>query len=136
VAGPERHPPYAYPTGLIEIPFHGFTDRTFFDTRQNVAPERYKAWRKDHGGRPVAAGWRAPWTAPTALGDWLAYIERAVDYAYTRRLLFVPTWHPTTHYLHDRNNVALRHLLAYCAAQPERVWVCTVRDAAAMLVDN
>ena len=41
-----------------------------------------------------------------------------------------------SHYLHDRKNVVLRHFLEYCRSKPEPVWVCTVRDAAAMLTDE
>lgn len=132
----EENLPYAYPTGLVEIPIQGITDRTFFDTLRNVAPDKYQAWRKAEGGRPVAGGWKAPWTAPGALDEWMAYHRRAIDYAYERRLLWVPVWHPTTHYLHDRENVALRHLLEYCRSKPEKVWVCTVRDAAEMLAEG
>ena len=125
--------PYAYPTGLVEIPIQGLTDRTFFDTLKNVAPDRYQEWRKAHGGQPVSKGWKAPWTAPDALEAWMAYLREAVDYAYERRLLWVPTWHPTTHYLHDPENVVLKSFLEYCRSKPEKVWVCTVRDAAEML---
>jgi peptidoglycan/xylan/chitin deacetylase (PgdA/CDA1 family) len=133
VAAPDRHPPYAYPSGLVEIPNHGLTDRTFFDTLRNLAPDRYQHWRIAHGGTAVSDGWRAPCTAPGALDQWLAFHEQAIDYAYERGLLFVPTWHPYTHYLHDRENIALRHFLEYCRAKPDPVWVCTVRDAAALL---
>ena len=52
---------------------------------------------------------------------------------YEHRLLWVPTWHPLTHYLHDRDNVVLDDFLTYCASKDEKVWVCTVRDAADML---
>lgn len=128
--------PYAYPTGLTEIPIQGLTDRTFFDTLRNVAPEKYQEWRKAEGGRPVAGGWKAPWTAPGALDEWMAYHRQAIDYAYEHRLLWVPVWHPTTHYLHDRENVALRHFLEYCRSRPEKVWACTVRDAAEMLAEG
>ncbi len=129
----EENLPYAYPTGLVEIPIQGLTDRTFFDTLRNVSPEKYQAWRKSHGGQAVPDGWTAPWTAPDALEAWMSYLLKSVDYAYERRLLWVPTWHPTTHYLHDRENVVLKTFLEYCQSMPERVWVCTVRDAAEML---
>jgi peptidoglycan/xylan/chitin deacetylase (PgdA/CDA1 family) len=128
--------PYAYPTGLVEIPFQGFSDRSFFETYRNVAPDRYVAWRTEHGGKPVADDWRAPWTPPTALAEWMEYHRQAIDYAYEHRLLWVPVWHPLSHYLHDRQNVVLRHFLEYCRSKPEPVWVCTVRDATAMLVDE
>lgn len=125
--------PYAYPTGLVEIPLTGYTDRTFFDRHKNVEPSAYEAWKREEGGKPVAAGWRAPWTSPDALDEWIAYLREAIDYAYERRLLWVPVWHPLTHYLHDRENVVLRSVLEYCASREEKVWVCTVRDAADML---
>jgi peptidoglycan/xylan/chitin deacetylase (PgdA/CDA1 family) len=133
---PETNPPYAYPTGLVEIPVQGYTDRSFFDTIRNVAPERYRAWRTAEGGKAVSRDWRAPWTAPDALEDWMGYLRRAVDHAYDRRLLWVPTWHPMTHYLHDRDNVSLRRFLEYCRSKTEEVRVCTVRDAAEMLSDS
>ncbi|MSS73840.1 MAG: hypothetical protein EXS64_20490 [Candidatus Latescibacteria bacterium] len=129
---PERDAPYVYPTGLVEIPFQGFTDRAFFDMFR-VDADKYHAWRKRDGGKPVARDWKAPWPAPNALEDWMAYHRQAIDHACERGLLWVPVWHPTSHYLHDRDNVVLRHFLEYCHTRPEKVWVCTVRDAAAML---
>ena len=133
---PERNLPYVYPTGLIEIPIQGFTDRSFFDTVKNVAPDQYQEWRRDGGGKPVPEGWTAPWTAPNALEDWLTYLRQTLDYAYENRLLWVPVWHPLSHYLHDRENVVLRRFLEYCQSRPEKVWVCTVRDVAGMLVTD
>jgi peptidoglycan/xylan/chitin deacetylase (PgdA/CDA1 family) len=130
-----RDLPYRYPSGLVEIPIQGLMDRTFFEWYRNVAPDRYEAWRTQSGGRPVADDWRAPWTPPTALEEWMEYHRQAVDFAYERRLVWVPVWHPLTEYLHDRRNVVLRHFLEYCRSKPERVWVCTVRDAAQLLVD-
>jgi hypothetical protein len=56
-----------------------------------------------------------------------------LDYAYENRLLWVPVWHPYTHYLHDPESRMLKALLRHAAGKAERVWVCTVRDAAAML---
>lgn len=129
----DENVPYAYPTGLIEIPIQGLTDRTFFDTLKNAGPDRYQEWRKTQGGQAVPGRWKAPWTAPNALDEWSTYLRASVDYAYERRLLWVPTWHPMTHYLHDRENIVLRGFLEYCRTRPEKVWVCTVRDAAKML---
>ena len=131
---PELNAPYKYPTDLVEIPMQGFMDRTFFEQIKNVNPDKYEEWRTIGGGKPVAEDWTAPWTASHALDDWLAYHRQAVDFAYEGGLLWVPVWHPLSHYLHDRDNVVLRSFLEYCQSKPEKVWVCTVRDAAEMLV--
>jgi len=133
LASPSSDTPYAYPTGLIEIPFQGYTDRSFFDNLYCDSREAYDIWRKASGGTAVVDGWEAPWTADAALDEWMAYNRQALDYAYERGLLWVPTWHPATHYYHDRKNVALRDLLAYARSKEEKVWVCTVRDAAEMI---
>jgi peptidoglycan/xylan/chitin deacetylase (PgdA/CDA1 family) len=136
LTSPSRDLPYRYPSGLIEIPMQGMCDRHFFEWYRNVAPDKYDEWRTQHGGRPVPTDWKAPWTPPTALEEWLDYNCRAIDYAYEHRLWWVPIWHPLSHYLHDRENVVLRRFLEHCHAKAERVWVCTVRDAATMVVDN
>ena len=133
IRSPEEDGPYAYPTGLIEIPIHGYTDRSFFDNIHCTDPDAYQEWRTVDGGRAMPPEWRAPWPSPTALDDWIEFNHRAIDYVYENRLLWVPTWHPMTHYLHDRDNVALRDFLAYCASKNEKAWVCTVRDAADLL---
>jgi peptidoglycan/xylan/chitin deacetylase (PgdA/CDA1 family) len=133
---PGREVPYRYPTGLVEILMQGMCDRHFFEWYRNVDPAAYEEWRATSGGRPVASEWKAPWTPPSALEEWLEYHRRAIDYAYERRLLWAPVWHPLTHYLHDRQNVVLRRFLDYCQSKAEPVWVCTLRDAAAMLADE
>ncbi len=130
---PEINVPYAYPSGLVEIPFQGFTDRSFFDNVYCTDKDAYTKWRMQYGGQAVADGWRAPWTSEGILEDWMAYNRQAVDYAYEHGLLWVPVWHPTTHYYHDRENMALRDLLEYSQSKSEKVWVCTVRDAAEMV---
>ncbi len=130
---PRRDPPYMYPTGLVEIPFQGFSDRTFFDDAKNVCPEKYKKWRSIPWNNRNLKGWMPPWTAKDALDEWIKYHRQAVDYAYEHKLLWVPCWHPLSHYLHDRENTVLRKFLEYCTSKPEKVWVCTVRDAAEML---
>jgi peptidoglycan/xylan/chitin deacetylase (PgdA/CDA1 family) len=137
VEAPLREVPYAYPTSLIEIPIQGAMDRTFFDISSAfIDKAKYEEWRVTSGGRPVPRDWKAPWTPPDALDQWMSYHRDAIDFAYEHRLLWVPVWHPLSHYLHDRENVALRQFLEYCQAKPERIWVCTVRDAAAMLADG
>lgn len=129
----QDHRPYAYPEGLVEIPIHGWTDRMWFDIRPEVDQSVLDAWRKEHGHRPVPRGWRAPWTDRHALDEWIALNLDSLDYAYEHRLLWVPCWHPYTHYLHDPDHRTLSALLARAAAKPERVWVCTLRDAASMI---
>jgi hypothetical protein len=137
LGSPERDLPYTYPTGLVEIPFQGYTDRSFFETVKNVVPQEYDTWRAQHGARvPVPAGWRAPWTAPGALDEWIDYQLRAIDYAYERRLLWLPGWHPTSHYLHDPHNTMLRRFLEHCRAKPEPILVCTLRDVPALLRED
>jgi len=42
-------------------------------------------------------------------------------------------WHPYSHYLHDPENRMLPAMLEHCASKPERMWVCTVRDACEMV---
>jgi len=133
IAAPSRHHPYAYPNGLIEIPIQGFTDRHWFDNYKCIDGEAYTRWREAHGHQPVPADWQCPWTSPGALDDWIDYNLATLDYAYEHHLLWVPVWHPYSHYLHDRENQMLPALLEHAALKPERVWVCTVRDAADML---
>lgn len=133
IAAASRNLPYRYPSGLVEVPIQSFTDRHWFDSLRNIDPEGYAAWRPKHGHRPMPPGYRAPWAHPQALDEWIAYNLAVLDYAYEHRLLWVPVWHPYSHYLHDPDNRALPALLAHAAAKPEKVWVCTVRDATGML---
>ena len=133
VANPSADVPYAYDTGLIELPIQSWTDRSFFDTLQCVDQEAYQTWRVEHGHTPVAEGWRCPWTAADARERWIDYNLAVVDFAYERRLLAIICWHPYSHYLHDPEMRMLPALLAHCAGKPERAWVCTVRDACEMV---
>ena len=128
-----RLQPYAYPTGLIEIPMHGFLDRIYFDYFRNVDDGAFLTWRLESGHEPVPDGWVCPWTAPGSLDDWIAYNLAAFDYAYDHRLLWVPVWHPYSHYLHDPDNRALPALLEHARAKLEPALIGTVRDAASML---
>lgn len=134
VRAPERDFPYVYPEGLIEIPFQGWTDRMWFDLRPSIDQAILDEWRGAYGHRPVPEGWRAPWTPDAALDDWITLNLQTLDYAYEHRLLWVPVWHPYTHYLHDPHNRTLEALLDHAAQKQECVWVCTLRDAAEMLV--
>ncbi len=124
-----REPIYSYPSGLIEMTVQGYTDRAWFDTMKCIDAEAYQAWRVIEGHQPVPDGWQCPWTAPEALDEWIAHNLAAADFAYDNRLLWVPVWHPYTHYLHDPDNRMLPALLEHCAAKPEPVLVCTLRDA-------
>ena len=133
IAAPSRNQPYSYPTGLVEIPIQSFTDRHWFDNMKNIDREAYAAWRKEHGHRPMPPGCRAPWTHPQALDEWVEYNLSVLDYTYEHCLLWVPVWHPYSHYLHDPGNRMLPVLLDHVAAKPDKVWVCTVRHAAGML---
>ncbi len=124
---------YTYETGLVEIPIQSYTDRTWFDRIQAPDPQVLLDWRQEHGHKPVPKDWQCPWTSPDALEGWIEYNLACADYAYEHGLLWVPVWHPYTHYLHDPDNRMLPALLEHCESKPERVIVCTVRDAAEML---
>ena len=131
-----REAPYVYTTGLIEIPVQGFTDRMWFDYSHDdieTDQEAYAVFRREYGDKPVPPGWRCPWTPPSALGDWIAYLLDAADYAYEHRLLWTPTWHPYSHYLHDPDNRALPALLEHLAGKPETFAFYTMRDVTGML---
>lgn len=136
IRSPETNIPYRYPEGLVEIPFQGWSDRMWFDMRPEVDPQIIAEWREKNGHKPVASDWKAPWTMPNALDGWIELNLSTVDTAYELRTLWVPVWHPYTHYLHDPEARALETLLQHAAAKPETTWVCTVRDAATMLTEQ
>jgi len=94
--------PCYYPTGLLEIPFCCWQDRSFFDV--------------DVGGDP---------TRP--VDDWIAYLKRAVDFVYDRGLFLTLTVHPSTGFKHDPEARYLGQLLSYCREKPGTI-VCTYRD--------
>jgi peptidoglycan/xylan/chitin deacetylase (PgdA/CDA1 family) len=125
--------PYQYPEGLAEIPFQGWSDRMWFDMRPEVDQKIIDAWRPAGGHRPVAPGWKAPWELPNALDDWIRLNNDTLDQLYLTGGMWVPVWHPYTHYLHDPECRTLAAFLEHAAQKPERAWVCTVRDAAQML---
>lgn len=133
VSNPSADVPYAYDSGLIELPIQSWTDRSFFETLQCADREAWEAWRTEHGHQPVPEGWRAPWPAPDALEGWIEYNLAVADFVYDSRLLGVICWHPYSHYLHDRENRVLPAFLEHCASKAERVLVCTVRDACEMV---
>ena len=97
---PERQPVY-YPTGLLEIPFGGHQDRSFFDV--------------DMGG------------SPRPLDDWIGYLKKCVDVAYDNNLFYAQTVHPSTSFKHDREARYLSEILEYCRQKPDIV-VCTFQE--------
>jgi peptidoglycan/xylan/chitin deacetylase (PgdA/CDA1 family) len=133
VSAASRNLPYQHPDGLIEIPIQGWTDRMWFDMRPEANAELLDEWRSAQGHQPVPKGWRAPWTVPNALQDWIALTRDCLDYAYDHHSMWVPCWHPYTQYLHDPEVQILESLLEYASSKPEKAWICTLRDAAAML---
>jgi len=134
VRNPSVDVPYAYDSGLIELPIQTWTDRSFFDTHQCVDRAALEAFKAEWGHKRLPDDWTgAPWTRPDALKRWLEYNLAVADYVYENRLLCVMCWHPYSHYVHDPDNQMLSVLLQWAELQPERVWVCTVRDACEML---
>ena len=97
---PARQPFY-YPTGLLEIPFGGHQDRSFFDV--------------DMGG------------SPRPIHEWIGYLKRCVDLAYDNNLFYAQTVHPSTSFKHDPRARYLHELLEYCRKRPDIV-VCTFQD--------
>ena len=125
--------PYRYPEGLVEIPFQGWSDRMWFDMRPEVDQNKIDFWRKVYGHRAVPAGWKAPWALPDALEGWIDLNLRTLDHLYDLGGMWVPVWHPYTHYLHDPEAQALSALLQHAASKPQKAWVCTLRDAVELL---
>jgi peptidoglycan/xylan/chitin deacetylase (PgdA/CDA1 family) len=137
IEAPAHDVPYAYDSGLIELPLQGFTDRVWFETVKMEDRELYDAWRAEWGHRAVPPGSRAPWTTPDALDTWVDYNLATADYVYEHGLLWVICWHPYSHYVHDPENRMLPALLERCAAKKKKkqdmAWVCTLRDAVALI---
>lgn len=96
-----KQQPFYYKTGLLEIPFCGHQDRSFFDV--------------DMGGRP------------RPINEWIAYLKGCIDIAYERNLFLSLTVHPSTSFKHDPKARYVKELLAYCR-QKREVLVCTYRD--------
>jgi len=131
---PSRNLPLVYPSGLVEIPFQGWTDRTWFDDYKLIDPAAYRSWRLEKGHRPVPYDWSCPWTHPDALKKWIEVNLACLDHAYENRLLWTLCWHPYSHYLHDRANTMLPALLEAAFSKPEKVAICTLRDALKFIV--
>ncbi len=129
ISGPAENQPYAYDTGLVELPIMSLTVRTFFDTVMNVDRPAYEAWCAESGHRPLPDDWsKAPWTADEALDAWIDYNLRVADFCYENGLLWVVCWHPYSHYVHDPGNEALPALLQWAADRDDAI-ICTLRDA-------
>ena len=133
VAAASRLQAYAYPNGLIELPIQGWMDRIFFDFYRCDDTDALDDWRRAEGHQPIQDGWICPWTDSGVLDDWIEYNLAALDYAYDNELLWVPVWHPYTHYLHDPENRVLPALLEHAQAKEDPVMICTVREAVELL---
>jgi hypothetical protein len=120
VRNPSVDVPYAYDSGLIELPIQTWTDRSFFDTHQCVDRAALEAFKAEWGHKRLPDDWTgAPWTRPDALKRWLEYNLAVADYVYENRLLCVMCWHPYSHYVHDPDNQMLSVLLQWAELQPE-----------------
>lgn len=129
VTGPAENQPYAYDSGLIEIPIMSVTDRNFFDAIICEDAEVYREWRVARGHDPVPEGWRkAPWTRDDALDRWIEYNLAVAEEVYEQGLLWVICWHPHSHYIHDPENQMLPALLEWAKMKGD-VFVGTLRDA-------
>jgi len=95
------HQPFYYETSLLEMPFSGHQDRSFFDL--------------DMGG------------SPRPIEDWIAYLKQCIDLAYSRNLFLCLTVHPSTSFKHDPEARYVKEILAYCRQKPDIV-LCTYRD--------
>ena len=93
--------PFYYKSGLLEIPFCGHQDRSYFDV--------------DMGG------------SPRPVDEWIAYLKACVDIAYERNLFLSLTVHPSTSFKHDRKARYVKELMEYCRKRP-KILVCTYRD--------
>ncbi len=133
VRNPSVDVPYAYDSGLIELPLQTWSDRSFFDTIQCVDPAALEAFKAEWGHKRLPEGFVPPWTAPDALELWIEYNLAVAQHLYDNRMFGVMCWHPYSHYVHDPDNQMLSALLEWAEMQPERAWVCTLRDACEML---
>ena len=96
-----KQQPFYYKTGLLEIPFAGHQDRSFFDV--------------DMGGRP------------RPVDEWIAYLKKCVDLAYEQNLFLSLTVHPSTSFKHDRKARYVKELFEYCRKRP-KILICTYRN--------
>lgn len=91
--------PRWYPTGLLEIPAPGYSDRNFLDGRRG------------------------------SLDDWIAHITQCIDFAYDMGgLLYAPDLHPDTHSRHDPDLQVIRAIFDHAASKREPVRFCTYRE--------
>jgi peptidoglycan/xylan/chitin deacetylase (PgdA/CDA1 family) len=97
---PSQQPVY-YPTGLLEIPFCGHQDRSYFDV--------------DMGGsaRPV--------------DEWIDYLKGCVDLALENGLWLSLTTHPSTSFKHDPHARYLKEIFEYCHLNPDII-LCNYQD--------
>ena len=93
---------YYYETGLLEIPFCGHQDRTYFDS--------------DCNGDPT----KTP-------DDWIRYLKKCVDVAYEHNLFLALTVHPSTSFKHDPQAKYVKEIFAYCREKPD-ILLCTYQD--------
>ncbi len=128
VSSPSRNLPFRYPTGLIEVPIQGWTDRAWFDSYMLRDASAYKEWRLKYGHKPVPEGWRCPWTDKNALEKWIQMNIDCFRYAYENRLVWVLCWHPYSHYLHDPDNQTLPSFLKVAFDKEGKVLFWTMRD--------
>lgn len=131
ISSPLRSTPFYYPTGLLEIPVPGCTDRMWFDNYKCVNQKSFEEWRKKFGHRPVPCGWKCPWTSENSLEEWIDIHIKTLDFVYENRLLWVICWHPYSHYLHDPENKTLPSFLEYAFKKPKKVLFCTMRELVA-----
>lgn len=93
---------YYYKTGLLEIPFCGHQDRTYFDS--------------DCDGDPT----KTP-------DDWIGYLKKCVDVAYANNLFLALTVHPSTSFKHDPEARYVKEIFEYCRQKPGTL-LCTYQD--------
>lgn len=128
ISSPMRSKPFYYPTGLLEIPISGWTDRMWFDNYKCINSAKYNEWKKEYGHSPVPENWKCPWTSNNALGEWIDLQIKTLDFVYKNRLIWVLCFHPYSHYLHDPKNKTLPSLIEYAFKKPKRVLFCTMRE--------
>lgn len=97
---PSQQPVY-YPTGLLEIPFCGHQDRSYFDV--------------DMGGRS------------RPIEEWISYLKECVDLALRNNLWLSLTTHPSTSFKHDPQAIYLRSIFDYCSERSDII-LCNYQD--------
>ena len=97
---PSQQPVY-YPTGLLEIPFCGHQDRSYFDV--------------DMGG------------SPRPVNEWISYLKKCINLALENGLWLSLTTHPSTSFKHDPEAIYLREIFDYCSQNPDII-LCNYQD--------